>query len=181
MYQQRIEIEPFFPANDEYFTYLDPYSAESRRKALADLENYVAEEGPFDGVMAFSLGAALAATFIIRKLQANPLERRTSLPFKCAIFLSGGIPFDYLAVPLDEIQSLWVKDEQPIQVPTAHIWGSNDALADSTSAVLSELCNPQLRTVFIHDGGHDVPGARSRDATIGMVRAIRHTIDLCDF
>ena len=145
-------------------------------KALSDLERYVAEEGPFDGVMAFSVGGTLAAALIISKLHEHQ-GRDTQPPFKCALFLSGGVPFDPVAALRGEIRNIGATDGDLIQIPTAHIWGSNDELAKSTSVVLSDLCDLRSKTVFVHDLGHDVPGARSQQALNGAVRAIRRTID----
>ena len=149
------------------------------RKALSDLERYVAEEGPFDGVLAFSMGATLAATLIINQFQEHQ-GPNPNPPFKCAIFFSGGVPFDPAAILHGEIRNIGATGGQLIQIPTAHIWGSIDELAKSTSVTLSELCDPHLKTVFIHHLGHDVPGARSPDAMNGAVRAIRRTIDRCE-
>ena len=146
------------------------------RKALSDLERYVAEEGPFDGVMAFSVGGTLAAALIISKLNEYQ-GRNIHPPFKCALFLSGGAPFDPAAALRDDIRNIGATEGELIQIPTAHIWGSNDELAKSTSVVLSDLCDLRLRTVFVHHLGHDVPGARSQQALNGAVRAIRRTID----
>lgn len=148
-------------------------------KALLDLERYVTEEGPFDGVLAFSSGAALAATLIIKKFREHQ-GPNPNPPFKCAIFLSGGIPFDPEAILQGEIRNIGATDGELIKIPTAHIWGSNDELYKSTSVILSESCNHDLKTVFVHDLGHDVPGARSHDAMNGAVRAIRRTIDHCE-
>ena len=153
-------------------------SVESIRKALSDLKRYIAEDGPFDGVIAFSVGATLAATLIISELHKHR-GPDTRAPFKCAVFLSGGLPYDPAAVMRNEIQHLGTGGEEPIQIPTAHIWGSNDVLAKGTSVILSDLCNPHLKTVFVHDLGHDVPGARSHEAMNGAIRAIRRTIDHC--
>ncbi|KAM0794238.1 serine hydrolase FSH [Usnea florida] len=170
------EIHPFFPADGQYFKYFDLDSAESMRKALSDLERYVEEEGPFDGVMAFSVGGTLAAALIISKL-IKYQGRNNPLPFKCALFLSSGAPFDPAAALRDDIRNISPTEGELIQIPTAHIWGSNDELARSTSVVLSDLCDRRLKTVFVHHLGHDVPGAGSHQALNGAVRAIRRTID----
>lgn len=65
------------------------------------------------------------------------------------------VPFSSLVRYLSALRpqgAIWkrgVTEGELIQVPTAHIWGSNDELAKSTSVVLSELCTPHLRTVFV--------------------------------
>ena len=138
---------------------------------------YITKEGPFDGVMAFSLGAALVATLMIRNSQQDLTQPRVAPLFKCAIFLSGGIPFDNAALLQGKVQTLDAGEGEIIQIPTAHIWGSNDVLSPGTSSVLSMMCSAQLRTILIHDGGHEVPGARSKDAVTAAVHVIRRSID----
>ena len=136
-------------------------------------------EGPFDGVLAFSTGAALAATLIIRESESGRGPNQHSFPpsFKCAIFLSGGIPFNTAALLRDEVRTLTAADGELIQIPTAHIWGSNDTLCPGTSITLSRVCNARLRESFIHDGGHEVPTSRSKDKLARTVHTIRRTID----
>ena len=63
---------------------------ESALKAVDDLATYVAEHGPFDAIMGFSLGAALAATLLLR---AESQQAR--LPIRCAIFLCGVLPCNW--------------------------------------------------------------------------------------
>lgn len=130
--------------------------------------------------MALSVGATFAATLIISEVHKHR-GPDTGPPFKCAIFFSGGLPYDPAAVLRDEIQHLDVTGGEPIQISTAYIWGLNDVLAKGISVVISGLCNPHLKTVAVHDLGHDVPGARSHEAMNGPVRAIRRTIDQCEF
>lgn len=67
----------------------------------------------------------------------------SSMPFS---FLVG-----YLSAlrPQGAIRKRGATEGKLIQVPTAHIRGSNDELAKSTSVVLSELCTPHLRIVFV--------------------------------
>lgn len=172
------EIRSFFSSEDEFFSYFDASSVASCRKALDDLDAYIAAEGPFDGVMAFSQGAALAATLIVRKFRQDSEGQRTNPVFKCALFISGGLPCDPYALMQDELRLLSHDvDREPILVPTAHIWGAHDLSFPGSSAELSRLCWPQGRTEFIHEGGHEVPGFGSKEAVIGSVHAIRRAID----
>lgn len=64
-----------------------------------------------------------------------------------------------------------------ISIPTAHVWGSQDTLWPGRALALSEICSSNMRTVYIHDGGHEVPGSKSKAAVTGTVHAIRKTID----
>ena len=128
--------------------------------------------------MAFSQGAALAATLMVRKSQQDPKGQRADPVFKCAVFISGGVPCDPDLLMQDELRLLsYEVDQEPVAVPTANIWGAHDTLFPGSSAALSKLCNARERTDFVHEGGHEVPGSKSKEAVNGTVHAIRRAID----
>jgi predicted esterase len=139
------------------------------------LNAYVDTEGPFDGVIGYSQGASLAAMYLIQHSKKNPTA---PLPFKCAIFFSGGIPLDPMALAQQKLVLLDEKTVGPLLLlPTANIWGRNDFVWPGSSEHLFKLCDPSQRDVFLHDEGHDIPGGRAKDAVLGSVRIIRRTID----
>ena len=170
------EIKAYFPPTDTYYQYYDVGSASSMFNALSQLHAYIEVEGPFDGVLAFSQGASLAATYLFQFAQQHP---STPLPFKCAVFFSGGRPLDPTLLAKGERKLLEPKDPQAarLRLPTAHIWGRNDTLWPGTSEVLCELCEEGEKLVFLHDEGHDIPGARAKEAVQGSLRVIRRTVD----
>jgi pimeloyl-ACP methyl ester carboxylesterase len=137
--------------------------------------------------MAFSLGAALVATLMMRYMpvgggedDSDSQQHRLPLPpFKCAIFLSGGIPYDEDRLVQGHVENLATGSAggKRLHLPTAHIWGSQDTLCPGTSAVLEQLCIGPARHRYIHDGGHEVPGSKSPDAVAQAVHVIRRTID----
>ncbi|KKA19835.1 hypothetical protein T310_6159 [Rasamsonia emersonii CBS 393.64] len=51
-------------------------------------------EGPFDGVIGYSGGAALAAQLIIRDIRENPWKLSHERVFRWAVFINGGTPLD---------------------------------------------------------------------------------------
>lgn len=58
--------------------------------------NFIEDEGPFDGVIGFSQGAALASSLILRRakdITAEPL-------FQIAVFICASLPFDLDAPPI---------------------------------------------------------------------------------
>lgn len=171
----KAEIRAFYPEADAYFNYFDHTSTSSMKTALAQLATYLELEGPYDGVLAYSHGAAFAATYMIQQAQLYPT---LPPPFKCAIFFSGGIPLDPFALERDEIRRLDPrKDGKPLKLPTAHIWGTNDKLYPDTSSVLSQLCEDGLKFEFVHEEGHDIPNARAEGALLGAAKVIRRTVD----
>ncbi|PNS14518.1 Dihydrofolate reductase [Sphaceloma murrayae] len=60
------------------------------REAQAYMREVIEDEGPFDGVMGFSQGAALAASLVLEHAKYSPL---TTL-FKFAVFICGTLPFN---------------------------------------------------------------------------------------
>ena len=169
-----LEIDSYFPPTDAYFGYFDPSEPLTFYKALDDLETFITTEGPFHGVLAYSHGAQLAASLMARMHRETPSRQ----PFKCAVFLSGGIPYATSKFPDGKLRHLDpAKDGVVIEIPTANIWGSNDALYPGTSEILSELCRSEWNATFRHEEGHGIPGAKARVALIGSVRAIRRTVD----
>ena len=165
--------------NMECFTWTDDSSKEnyisSFMKALADLDKYIAEDGPFDAVMAFSSGAALAASLLIYKLQQNPEKARLNPIFKCAVFFSGGVPI------LVQGKSVHAIDPdasvQLINIPTANIWGANDKLYPDYGPVLKMVCRADVAETFVHQGGHELPGSKDETAVTSSVRIIKRTIE----
>jgi hypothetical protein len=133
--------------------------------ALGQLDSYIKAEGPFDGVIGFSQGAALAATYLIRHYQLHPT---TVLPFKCALFFAGGKPLDPKALEKDNLVLLDPKLAGPLlRLPTANVWDRNDPLWPGSSEVLLELCDTSHRNSYTHDEGHGIPGKQK------MLRLVR--------
>lgn len=177
----RTEISSLFDPSDKYYAYFDPDSAVSGLDALRLLDEYISAEGPFDSVLAFSQGACLAAMHIIRKAhhqhEAGLHRTAQALPFKCAIFLSGGAPRDPSAYEhRGELRILDpARDGRLIAIPTVHIWGDQDEWK-SNSKLMKDMCREENATSFVHEGEHEVPGLGVKGAIIGTVNAMRRGI-----
>ena len=170
-------------SHDEFLQYADDRSAASCKTALLDLERLVNEEGPFDGVIAFSQGAALAASLIVHKTRQLRNAPPSSPGFRCAIFFSGGVPMDpsILSESKTTFRPLsYEADGVVIEIPTAHIWGTNDDVYPTFGPVLSKLCKRDNRAEFIHSGGHDIPGPKNQEEVLKAVHAIKRTIERAD-
>lgn len=97
-------------------------------------------------------------------------------PLKCAVFFSGlrGVNYDSLLQgTLQRLEGSYGL----IRLPTAHIWGKNDWRWSKESEALSGACEENTRSVYIHKGGHEVPGPRLEDSMIETLKMIRRTID----
>ena len=161
----------------ECFTYADGDSVESCTQALTDLDEYIEDNGPYDGVLAFSNGAGLAATLLIFQERKQSTQLSAPPLFKCAIFFCGGVPAD----PNDmlekkELRRLAPEDGVQTRIPTAHIWGRNDMIYPTFGPVLRSLCQKDLREEYVHNGGHDIPSS-DKLAVANSVRVIKKTID----
>ena len=170
-------MEALVSEDEEFFRYVDETSPESCAKAVMDLEAYVLEAGPFDAVMGFSEGAAIAASLMIHKLQQDPRQQMLNPLFKCAVFFSGGVPVRSGIEPKESLQLVNASDTGMIEIPTAHIWGGNDRLYPTFGPVLSQLCRKDRRAVFIHKGGHEIPSSKSPEEVAKVVRLINKTIE----
>ncbi|CAG8957352.1 hypothetical protein HYFRA_00010778 [Hymenoscyphus fraxineus] len=168
------ELEGILSPDDDYFAYFDPENLETCRKALVDISTIVETDGPYDGVIAFSQGAALANTYIVNRIWQDPSGQVMDPVFKCAIYFSGGLPADPLAMKDGLLRLLdFSIDGQVIEIPTACIWGQNDL---EYPPKLAALCYEGSREIFVHNGGHEVPA--SDDAAVTTcVKLIRRTID----
>lgn len=117
-------------------------------------------DGPFDGIMGFSQGAAVAA-MVAAVLDGTPRdenvacadwaravrEANSMAPLRFAVLYGG-----FRADPAD---LAWLYEPR-VAVPTMHVLGSLDTVVDEhRSRALVEACvNP---VVVVHPGGHHVP------------------------
>ncbi|OQE46046.1 hypothetical protein PENCOP_c001G03254 [Penicillium coprophilum] len=93
--QGEVEVEPEKGVKDyfagPYLSYFDLCTPSQIRSAFQLLDKAIAEEGPFDGVFAFSQGSALAASYMLYHARHSlPSEQ----PFRSAVFFSASLPFD---------------------------------------------------------------------------------------
>ncbi|KAL4947727.1 serine hydrolase FSH [Aspergillus filifer] len=156
-------------------------SAFSILAAVENLASYVIDNGPFDGVLGFSQGAVLAATLLIA-VQASaetlgsksepgsellaalfPLRMQRQPPFRCAVFLCGGYPFDVCALQRGEIVEITERpcrdggDRSLIDIPVVNCWASNDKDYPGMGPPLSTLCGESTNQEVVHGAGHGVP------------------------
>ncbi|KAI0378119.1 serine hydrolase FSH [Hypomontagnella monticulosa] len=169
------ELRENFSMVDEFFAYADFEDPDSCAAALGQLDSYIAAEGPFDGVIAFSQGAALAVAYLAQKWMQNSSSERLSPTFKCAVLFSSRNAYEPTLQLLAATPSPVASPESDIiQIPTAHIWGRNDLETDMTDVM--RLCTSDGRETYVHDGGHEVPGARMTAAVRASVQMIRRVV-----
>lgn len=86
-------IDAFFPG--PYLSYYTLPTPEEVQNAFDMIDEIIEEEGPFDGVIGFSQGSALASSYILNDLRSG----RPCNPFKCAIFFNATVPWDLRSPP----------------------------------------------------------------------------------
>ncbi|KAK7208142.1 serine hydrolase FSH [Myxozyma melibiosi] len=121
-------------------------------KSWGFLKEYIEKEGPFEGVVGFSQGAAMAGmlcTELPTLLPEHP-------PLKFAVLYSG-------------FRSTLAEHEHnyPIKTKTLHVLGSVDTIvSEERSMALWEACDKDTRTMYTHPGGHFVPSSKE---SLGVV------------
>ena len=120
---------------------------------MEELAQYVMEDGPFDGVMGFSMGAALAVTLLLNYRQLGFVEP----PFKFAILLCSVLPHDWDALRSGKVEPLVPTRVAPIEIPTVHFWSPKDVAFSSQSRQVMEVCDATSRVDLQHQSGHDMP------------------------
>ncbi len=102
------------------------------------------ELGPFDGILAFSQGAAFAAMLCALQTQED-----TRFPFKFVILVAG-------FRSLSSCHASYYAD--PISCPSLHVFGDTDGVIpkESSESLLELFTNSQ---VLNHPGGHFVPAS----------------------
>jgi predicted esterase len=111
--------------------------------SLVFLADKITTDGPYDGVLAFSQGATMAAL-------ASLLLKKNDLPWRFAILIGGFEPMDNSI--LAKLPAL------PSSLPTLHVLGTTDAFVPKakTVALASRFVSPEF---YNHSGGHGLPSA----------------------
>ncbi|KAG7224585.1 hypothetical protein INR49_011338 [Caranx melampygus] len=111
----------------------------------------VKAQGPFDGILGFSQGAAFVA--MLCSLQEQNLE--PGFNFRFAILVAG------FPSACKEHQKFY---KPPLQIPSLHVFGLEDrVIPDNMSReLLPSFHDPQVLT---HPGGHFVPAASAHRQT----------------
>uniref|UniRef100_A0ACD5YJQ3 Uncharacterized protein n=1 Tax=Avena sativa TaxID=4498 RepID=A0ACD5YJQ3_AVESA len=118
--------------------------AEGLEESYTYLENTIAQNGNFDGILGFSQGAAMAA--LLCRLQQ---QTSGSPNFRFGIFFSGyPAPVGYF-------------DSEPIRLPSLHCFGGGEGhdrqITSRASTELAGMFEEDRRTIVEHDMGHIVP------------------------
>lgn len=141
--------------------------------ALNDFAEYITENGPFDAVIGFSLGAALVATFLLYPMWHPSAQSQ----IKSAIFICGTLPCDCDALAggvFCLIRAKDVVDKALITIPTIHAWSQEDREYPGQSEELVKMCQRGNRIELTHEAGHAIPS--QGDEIAAIEKAIRESL-----
>jgi pimeloyl-ACP methyl ester carboxylesterase len=132
---------------------------------FAFLSEYLDTHGPFDGVIGFSQGAALAAVLaaVLENDRPRPQTFTTSHPpLKFAAC--------YCGFRAPERYEEWYTPS--IKTPTLHVIGSLDTVVDEErSLALARACEKGDQRTVYHPGGHYLPSQKGVVAAlVGFIR-----------
>jgi hypothetical protein len=100
-------------SNLPLYNYYNPISAESIVQVEEEMFRLIAEEGPFDGMIGYSGGAALGAQLLIRDRQRNPTRLPHERLFRWAVFINGGTPLEVFRVADAKVRDGVVEESAP--------------------------------------------------------------------
>jgi len=127
-----------------------PKSAEGWERSLGLLEEALERDGPFDGVLGFSMGAA-ASALLCAAIESKKVQNHEQ--FKFAILFGGFVPRD--PVLADSLLSV------KLGLPSLHYSGQNDQLVvEQRSRELLQSFGEEESTFVLHPQGHCIPSLR---------------------
>lgn len=133
---------------------------------MDDLAQYVIENGPYDAVMGFSLGGALAATLLLQPQDASTDRAewlRARGMVRSAIFLCSATPADPQELGMGRIRRVGHEDVgsgrkfHPLEIATVHAWSPVDTEDPGAGGSVVQICNAAKRAEVQHTAGHAPP------------------------
>jgi hypothetical protein len=169
-----------------------PYVYEGIEVGLGHIASILKSEGPFDGVIGFSQGGAMAG------MVASLLEPGRREAFE-ALYPKGGMRYPdsfladtqtihpqlkfavsysgFAAAGVDAYKGFY---EPKLTTPFLHILGTLDAtVEEKRSLALVEACEKSEGRVVYHPGGHFVPSSQKAyvSALIGFIKDVLHSAE----
>lgn len=109
-------------------------------------------------------------------------------PFRCAVFLCGGLPFDWHALARGTVELITPSScpaeregdsssnqGASIHIPVVNCWAQNDEDYPGMGPPLSQLCARENNQQVVHGVGHAVP-SEGHDL-MALVSAVQATLD----
>ena len=164
-----------------------PLVYEGIEQGLSFLADLLKEQGPFDGVIGFSQGAACAAMLASilepgRKQAFEALYDQGEMRFPEAIHNAAHPPLkfavSYSGFTADRQGPYHAFYEPKIATPMLHFLGTQDVLVDEArSLALFKACmHAEEKYIVYHPGGHFLPSTQKEcvNALIGFIKEVLH-------
>ena len=126
-------------------------SSQGWEKSLETLDDVIKREGPFDGILGFSMGSA-ASSLLLAAIESGRIDSQQQ--FKWCLLFGGFVPRDpKLAAALTE---------KALPIPSSlHYSGKQDELVvESRSLELFECFDEGTRSFETHPQGHCIPSLK---------------------
>ncbi|XP_020217641.1 esterase OVCA2 [Cajanus cajan] len=154
----------WFQANEDFSQYTN------FEECLTYIEDFMLNNGPFDGILGFSQGAILAAAIPGMQTQGVALGKVNKIKFVIVISGAkfGGNKFGMPKLACNTFS-------KPIDCPSLHLIGEKDFMQSENIALLEAFENP---VVIHHPGGHTVPRLvdESLEIMVNFIDTIQRTI-----
>ncbi|KAL6940564.1 hypothetical protein ACO0QE_004471 [Hanseniaspora vineae] len=136
----------------------DPVTEENKipEETIEYLRQYVIENGPFEGIIGFSQGAAFAGYLASN---FNELLRLQDEPESVQCDIKWFMNYSGFRVLTEKYQARSYRlKPNGISVPSLHVIGELDSVVEESRVMsLYEACDPEKRTLLKHPGGHFIP------------------------
>jgi predicted esterase len=156
-----------------FYSWVDPAgsvadAAEAVDEAIELLYEVIDEQGPFDAIIGFSQGAAIATVFMLHHMIKHPLDPPYAL-FKYALLFSGAVFID----PSGIARGPDGKDPK-LRIPSLHVCGEKDEVLKDSLA-LSTRFNKDSAEVFMHTLGHTIPkDSKTVSMIMNSIKRVQH-------
>ncbi|KAH3673100.1 hypothetical protein WICMUC_003933 [Wickerhamomyces mucosus] len=147
--------------NKAWFYHSDNSNELNIDLALETVFNYISLNGPYDGIIGFSQGAAISC--IIANTINSKLSKHGN--FKFALHVSGYSFTDKdsqnLEININENFKDLFQIDKDYQTKTLFIYGENDnSVPMNRSKYLANLYPNSIKLEYKHDGGHFIPNKK---------------------
>lgn len=132
---------------------------ESGIEALEFVQEIISEDGPFDGILAFSQGAALALALLLRHAASHPLDPAYAICKYMVLFSC--------------VESDLRQWNSTIGVPLIHIFDTSDSMLGVDQ--VESITEPGSMKALCHDRGHSIPrDQKSVNLILEAIRDLQH-------
>ena len=113
------------------------------KDSVREIERVIDEDGPFDGILGYSMGSAFAFAL----LAVLPPDT-----FRFAVLCCGYVPTNEPSIMAA------LEERRPLRTPALHCHGQQDrVIPKEYSDSMLTYFEPQCNQLLQHPGGHDIP------------------------